>query len=222
MLIRLGPFTILTDPNFLHRGERAYIGMGLHTTRRTDPAIDIANPPPLDFVVLSHHHGDHFDQVTARDLPKDLPIVTEPHSAKKLGSQGFTNAIALNTWDQLNVAKGSASVRVTALPGKHSPGSLGLVVPPVMGTMLETGPESSPFRMYITGDTLLHDRLADIPARYPDIDLCAIHLGGTRIAGILLTMDAKQGVAALRLIRPRRAIPIHYDDYPVFRSPLSD
>jgi hypothetical protein len=23
---RIGPFTILTDPNFLHRGERAYLG----------------------------------------------------------------------------------------------------------------------------------------------------------------------------------------------------
>ena len=25
-LLRLGSFTILTDPNFLHRGERAYLG----------------------------------------------------------------------------------------------------------------------------------------------------------------------------------------------------
>src|SRR5436190_1051354 len=89
MLIRTGPFTILTDPNFLHRGERAYIGMGLHTRRRTDPALEIGELPPLDFVVLSHHHGDHFDQIAARQLPKDLPIITEPHSARKLRNEGF-------------------------------------------------------------------------------------------------------------------------------------
>ena len=35
-------------------------------------------------------------------------------------------------------------------------------------------------------------------------------------------MDAAQGVAAVRLINPREAIPIHYNDYPVFKSPLED
>jgi L-ascorbate metabolism protein UlaG (beta-lactamase superfamily) len=35
-------------------------------------------------------------------------------------------------------------------------------------------------------------------------------------------MDAKEGVRMLRLIAPQRAIPIHYNDYTVFKSPLSD
>jgi L-ascorbate metabolism protein UlaG (beta-lactamase superfamily) len=32
-LIQVAGFTILTDPNFLHRGQRAYVGMGLTTKR---------------------------------------------------------------------------------------------------------------------------------------------------------------------------------------------
>jgi len=52
--------------------------------------------------------------------------------------------------------------------------------------------------------------------------MCLIHLGGTRIGGILLTMDGRQGVEALRVIAPREAIPIHYDDYTLFKSPLAD
>jgi hypothetical protein len=28
-LLRLDAFTVLTDPNFLHRGQRAYLGKGL-------------------------------------------------------------------------------------------------------------------------------------------------------------------------------------------------
>ena len=32
-LLRIGGFTLLTDPNFLHRGQRAYLGYGLSTTR---------------------------------------------------------------------------------------------------------------------------------------------------------------------------------------------
>ena len=78
------------------------------------------------------------------------------------------------------------------------------------------------FRLYITGDTLIFDDLKEIPRRYKDIDLALLHLGGTRVAGLLVTMDAKQGVELVQLVRPRQAIPIHYNDYDVFTSSLSD
>jgi L-ascorbate metabolism protein UlaG (beta-lactamase superfamily) len=35
-------------------------------------------------------------------------------------------------------------------------------------------------------------------------------------------MDAKQGVEAIQIIAPQTAIPIHYNDYTVFKSPLED
>ena len=38
----------------------------------------------------------------------------------------------------------------------------------------------------------------------------------------MVTMDAKQGVQLLQLIKPDITIPIHYDDYDVFLSPLED
>ena len=40
--------------------------------------------------------------------------------------------------------------------------------------------------------------------------------------GVLLTMDAEQGIEAIRIINPREVIPIHYNDYEVFKSPLKD
>jgi L-ascorbate metabolism protein UlaG (beta-lactamase superfamily) len=49
-----------------------------------------------------------------------------------------------------------------------------------------------------------------------------MHLGGTKILGITLTMDARQGVEAMKIIKPRTTIPIHYNDYTVFKSPLED
>src|SRR5918912_1946327 len=61
VLIRYAGFTILTDPNFVHRHEQVDLGNGLHATRQTDPAVEIEDLPPLDLVVLSHFHGDHFD-----------------------------------------------------------------------------------------------------------------------------------------------------------------
>jgi L-ascorbate metabolism protein UlaG (beta-lactamase superfamily) len=93
-----------------------------------------------------------------------------------------------------------------------------------MGSMLEWGQAGSTthFRLYISGDTLVHDDLKSIPQRYPNINLALLHLGGTRIFGVLLTMDAAQGIQAIRIIRPHKAIPIHYNDYTVFKSPLED
>ncbi len=52
-VLRLGGFTLLTDPNFLHRGQWAYLGKGLASRRLTDPALEIEQLPQLDAVVLT-------------------------------------------------------------------------------------------------------------------------------------------------------------------------
>lgn len=168
VLLRYGGLTILTDPNFLHAGDKAYLGLGLSSRRLTEPAMSIAELPPLDLIVLSHHHGGHFDDVAVAQLPKDVPIITEPHSARKLASQGFERPIALETWQAQVVTKGETTLRITATPGKHAPRAIGAFLPPVMGSMLdfEDG-RGAALRLYVTGDTLLHGRLAEIPRRYP-------------------------------------------------------
>ena len=63
VLLRCGPFVLLTDPNFLHRGQFAWLGRGLVSRRLTEPALQLSELPDLDAVVLSHLHGDHWDPV---------------------------------------------------------------------------------------------------------------------------------------------------------------
>jgi L-ascorbate metabolism protein UlaG (beta-lactamase superfamily) len=221
-LLRYAGFTVLTDPNFLHRGQRAYLGKGLWSRRLTDPALAVGDLPPLDLVVLSHLHGDHFDRVARRGLDHGVPVATTPEAARRLGRWGFA-ARPLRTWESTIVRRGAAKLRVTALPGRHAYGAWQRLFPPVMGSLLEiTAPDRPPLRIYLSGDTLVYDDLREIRARYPDLDIGVLHLGGTRILGLLLTMDGEQGVDLLELIRPRVAVPVHFDDYPVFRSPLSD
>ncbi|KAH7401839.1 beta-lactamase superfamily domain-containing protein [Phaeosphaeria sp. MPI-PUGE-AT-0046c] len=146
--------------------------------------------------------------------------------------------------------KNKPALKITGMPGKHvPPGPLNVAndilgaVPPTNGWMIELGYETrstsasaeeeesfeNGYRIYISGDTLMVDELKEIPERYKDqnIDLMLIHLGGTTIPGpkmplLMVTMDAKQGVQLMQLINPDVTIPIHYDDYDVFLSPLDD
>jgi L-ascorbate metabolism protein UlaG (beta-lactamase superfamily) len=87
-LISAGGITVLTDPNFLHRGQRAYLGYGLVSKRLQDPALSIAQLPPIDAIVLSHMHGDHWDRVAQRDLDHTLPVMTRPQLPQKRLSDG--------------------------------------------------------------------------------------------------------------------------------------
>lgn len=223
-IISYGGFTILTDPNFLHQGEHVHLGYGLRSARRTNPAIELEDLPDIDFVVLSHMHEDHFDRVVEQKLDKNLPILTTHQAARKLVGKGFRAAHGLNHWCSQTIAKGDAQMRLTAMPGRHGPPVVASLLPDVNGSLLEfqRPGDDDPFRLYISGDTLMYQPLAEIPQRYPDIDLALIHLGGTKILGILLTMDAQQGIQAIQMIAPHTAIPIHFNDYTVMKSPLSD
>jgi L-ascorbate metabolism protein UlaG (beta-lactamase superfamily) len=220
-VLRLGGFTVLTDPNFVRRGERVHLGYGLTAKRLSEPALRIDQLPPLDAVLLSHMHGDHFDRVAKRDLPREPPVVTTRHAARRLQRWGFGAATGMATWDDWEVVRGEERLRVTAVPARHGPVGVHRLLPPVMGSIvdLERG-DLRVLRAYITGDTLRVPELRAIRERFPDIDVMITHLGGTRVLGVLVTMDGRQGTDLVELIEPATVVPVHYDDYRVFRSPL--
>lgn len=168
------------------------------------------------------------------------------------GEDSFTAVHALDVFESLRLDVKTTkiqggqkpSIKVSAMPGKHvPPGPLSVAndllaaVPPTNGWMVELGyggiVDSEQFdngyRIYISGDTLMVDELKEIPERYEgqNIDLMLVHLGGTTIPGpnmplLMVTMDAKQGVQLMQLIEPELTIPIHFDDYDIFTSPLED
>jgi len=242
VLIKYAGFTILTDPTFIHMHEKVPLGYGLDTTRLTNPAMEINQLPPLDLVLLSHFHGDHFDQVAIHELDKSLPIVTNSHAVDELSIRGFTNTKKLDTWENITFTKkdnnnNDVELQITAMPGRHGPFPVAMFLPKVMGSILDfkikgyrndsnsnnnSHNNNQLFRIYITGDTMVFDDIKEIPKRYPNVDLALLHLGGTTIMGIVLTMDANEGLEMFNIINPKKAIPIHYNDYDVFKSPIED
>jgi L-ascorbate metabolism protein UlaG (beta-lactamase superfamily) len=49
-----------------------------------------------------------------------------------------------------------------------------------------------------------------------------MNLDNTRSIEIILTMDGKQEVEMFKIINPKKAIPIYYNEYDVFKLPLQN
>jgi L-ascorbate metabolism protein UlaG (beta-lactamase superfamily) len=220
VLLRIGGFTLLTDPAFGPAGSRVSLGWGMWTKRLRDPALGALDAVDLDAVVLSHLHGDHFDRAARRRLDPGLPIITTPQAERRLRRQ-FTAVRGLPTWESHEWTRGRRQLRVTAVPGRHGPGIADALLPDVMGSVVEflVGGHSC-LNLYITGDTLYRPGLIEIRRRFGKIDAMLIHLGGTRVLGLLVTMDDRQGTELTRAIGAALTVPIHYDDYRVMKSPL--
>jgi L-ascorbate metabolism protein UlaG (beta-lactamase superfamily) len=74
--------------------------------------------------------------------------------------------------------------------------------------------------LWISGDTVLYDGVREVADRL-EVDTALLHLGGVRfpVSGpVHYTMTAKQAVELYRLLRPRVAIPIHYEGWKHFRE----
>ncbi|KAH8175209.1 beta-lactamase superfamily protein [Sarocladium implicatum] len=260
VIIEWKGFRILTDPNFIHQGDEVHLGPGVTATRETNPAVDLDELPPIDLVVLSHYHEDHFDKFVEQALNRDVPIVSTEHAKSNLGrvpdenGGPFKKVTSLDPFEETRVQLQPTSgegqdgkrarpcvVKVTAMPGSHvPPGPVALAnsilhaIPPSNGWLIEFGHPrdddtmTCSYSIYISGDTLFVDELNQIPGKIDrQIDLMLVHLGGTTVPSpalpvAMVTMDGKQGVQLMELVKPRVTVPIHYDDYSVFASPLED
>ncbi|HEX6128756.1 MAG TPA: MBL fold metallo-hydrolase [Candidatus Limnocylindria bacterium] len=230
LLLRMGPFIVLTDPNFVHRGAEVPLGFGLTATRTTDPALDIDDMERPDLVIVSHDHGDHFDAVAADWLDRSVPIATAPAAVSGMVEKGFTDVRGLQSWESTELDRDDARLRVTAVPAQHGSGPMAAAMPEVIGSVLEyweagagEPADAEPrYRVYFSGDTVFHEGLAEIRDRFGEVDVAFLHLGGMRLLGVTVTMDAAQGVQLINLLQPRLAIPIHYNDYGTSSSTLAE
>ena len=75
-------------------------------------------------------------------------------------------------------------------------------------------------QLWISGDTVLYDGVREVAGRV-QVDCALLHLGGVRfpVTGpVRYTMTAKYAVELCALVRPRTAIPIHYEGWAHFRQ----
>ncbi|MEM7807614.1 MAG: MBL fold metallo-hydrolase [Planctomycetota bacterium] len=117
MLIRLAGRWILTDPVW---SSRVGLGLGpltLGPRRLQQPALSMSRLPPIDVVLLSHAHFDHFDLPTLHRLAAwQRPVViTAAGTGDLLRGLSFKRVIELEHAHAVDVA----GLRVTSHPVNH-------------------------------------------------------------------------------------------------------
>ena len=115
-LINLEGTTILTDPVFSDKVGVSLLGLAtIGLKRYVPPALTIKDLPPLDLVLVSHAHMDHYDLPSLRKLPRGVPTILARDTMEFMEDLGYTQLQELD-WGQTAEVNG---VRIEAVPVKH-------------------------------------------------------------------------------------------------------
>jgi L-ascorbate metabolism protein UlaG (beta-lactamase superfamily) len=193
VVVDLDGTRLLTDPVLRRRVW--------HLRREASP-----EPGPVDGILVSHTHFDHLDRASLRRFDRSLPVLAPRGVGKLLRGWGFRQVTELTAGEELEL--GGLAIRATHAEHESSRGPLSQASAS-LGYVLE-GSTS----VYFAGDTDLFDGMAELGP--VDVALLPVSGWGPRLpAGHL---DPRGAAEALRLLRPRIAVPVHWG---TFRTPFA-
>lgn len=226
VLVEVAGWTILSDPTFDPPGRRYSFGLGTSSTKLVGPALDVGSLPPVDVVLLSHdHHADNLDDAGRALLPAAATVITTGPGAQRLGrDRGLRDLRGLEPWATTRVAgNGRGDLFVTATPCRHGPPLSRPIVGAVVGFAVAFD-ASAARAMWFSGDTVLYDGVLEVAERV-DVDVAFVHLGDVRFGltgPIHYSLTADEGVRLVEAVRPRLAVPVHYEGWSHFRQGRTD
>ena len=162
-------------------------------------------PAGATAVLLSHLHYDHLDVPSMRAFARMLPVVLPLGGARLL--RGFADLREVEPGDSIRIGRLQVDVVEADHDGRRRPGGAS---GPALGFVLR-GSRS----VYFAGDT---DLFAGMSALAPlDVALLPVAGWGKKLGPGHL--DPQRAAAALALLRPAMAVPIHWGTYRVARRP---
>ena len=154
LLLETGGRRLLVDPMLRAAGTTPPIE---NTPNQVpNPLVELPFPAEevvagIDGCIVTHLHGDHFDDAAAELLPRDLPLLTQPESAAALRERGFTHVEDSYTgWLGLDLA---------LTRGRHGTGEIGAALGPVSGFVVDG--------LYVAGDTIWCDEVREATRAAP-------------------------------------------------------
>ena len=215
LLVNFYGLWLITDPALLKRvGVRAGV-VTLGPKRHVAPALRARQLPPLDFILLTHAHMDHFDLGTLRLLPRRATIVTATSTADLLPRR-FHDVVELGWGESRTFRRPRGSLTVEAFGVRHwgarvrtdtHRGFNGYIV------------ERQGRRLCLAGDTARTDMRA-VGHKGP-IDVMAVPIGAYD-PWIMSHCTPEQAVAMANEARARYVVPIHHQTFRLGREPMDE
>jgi N-acyl-phosphatidylethanolamine-hydrolysing phospholipase D len=209
VLIRLAHRYVLTDPN---------LGGNIFIQQRITPAsLEADEIPPLQMIVLSHTHVDHFDRGTFAALPRETEVLFPPGAGAYMGLIRQVNKETTEFFKP--VTRGG--ITVTPVPVMHSGGRF------IVDALWNKGYagyiiDGFGKRIFFAGDTG-YDRKAfvDIGQRFPGIDLALIPIAPAKGKNPHHA-DPQEAVQIFLDSGAKYMIPIHFEAYHSMAVPFDE
>lgn len=214
-LLRTGRTTLLTDPHF---DDRVGLRIGRrHIGRQRATALPggIDDLPPINIVLLSHAHLDHWDRASLRRLARRETIAVIPPRTRRLLPRGFGEIVELGWEHQIDLG----SLRLTAMQPRHWGARFLLDRRRGFNSYLI---EEGPRRVLFAGDTAhttAFDRLAD--GTGAGVDLAVLGIGSYRHYEHHHATP-EQAAAMAHRMGARWLMPIHHSTFFDRREPIDE
>jgi L-ascorbate metabolism protein UlaG (beta-lactamase superfamily) len=170
------------------------------------PAVDFADIPKIDVVLLSHDHYDHLDRPTIRQLAKrDDPLVL---TGLKVGAKVPSKRVVELDWWQGHPLRDD--VRATYVPSEHFSGRGAFDRDATLwgGFVIET-PSG---KIYFAGDTATGTHFAAIRERFGAMTLSLIPIGAYAPRWFMapVHIDPDEALQASLTLESQTSLAIHF------------
>lgn len=212
VLVQFDGLNVLTDPVWSNRVGPKVMGMTVGVGRRRPPGLRFEDLPPIDVVVISHNHYDHFDLPTLRRLHDEhrprFFVGQGMHAL--LERNGITGGTELAWWQSVRLNDAN---EVVFTPSQHFSGR-GLCDRNAnqWGSWVITSPSGA---LYFAGDTGWGSHFEKVGQKYGPIRLAVLPIGAFRPVEFMhpVHISPREAVEAHEVLGAHTSVAIHFGTF---------
>ncbi len=204
VLVQLGDRFILTDPAL-------FPTVSVSAKRIREPGARAEDLPPLDAVLVSHLHADHYSLGSLEKIAPKIGRLVMPEGGLLYAERGPYPVTELRTWESVE----AGDVTITAVPVQHVGfryGADAAWLPRAFtGYLIRRGDVV----VYFGGDTAYAPVFAEVKRRFGHVDVALLPIAPIQPRKIVehVHMDPGQALTAFEELGAEFFVPIHYDTF---------
>ena len=156
----------------------------------------------LDLILVTHGHSDHLGDTIELANKTNAAVIAIYELAQYLLKRGVLSVISMNIGGTVEFKE----TKVTMVKAEHSSSYDGQYMGNPAGYVIQIDGKN----IYHAGDTALFKDMELIGEMF-NIDLALLPVGG------VFTMDTKQAIKAIEMLKPKMVIPMHYNTWEIIK-----